>query len=347
MNRRVLVTGATGFIAAETIAKLLDAGAHVRGTVRKLSSDAVDALQGLPGSDRLELVVADLNAPESFHPAMEGIDAVLHMASPYVLDAKDPMRDLVEPAVNGTLAVLQAAAAAPSVKRVVLTSSMAAITDEPDSEKPLTEDDWNTKSSPSRNPYYFSKAEAERAAWRFRNTKNPSFDLVVINPFMVIGPSRVPGLNTSNQIFADLLNGAYPGIMRISWGFVDVRDVAQAHIKALETPSAKGRYLCAGETLSMREVVETLQAEGYGAGAKLPKMSLDCEIGDYVVKLASYTQPKGVGTYLRTHVGRVPSYDNGKIRRELGIEFRPARETIRDTLADLVRWGHVKAASPA
>lgn len=159
--------------------------------------------------------------------------SVIHTASPYVIDVEDPQRDLVDPAVNGTLSVLRSAAKA-GVERVVLTSSMAAISDEPRDDQVFTEADWNEQSSLKRNPYYFSKAEAERAAWAFVEEEAPSFDLVVINPYMVLGPSLGPSLNTTNQLFRDVLTGVYPGIMSLSWGFVDVRDVARAHVLAME-----------------------------------------------------------------------------------------------------------------
>ena len=113
---------------------------------------------------------------------------------------------------------------------------------------------------------------------------------------------------------------------------------------ALETPQAAGRYLCANETMAMRAVVELLATTPYARGAKLPRLGMDCAVGDFAVRLSSYLQPKGVGTYLRTHVGRTPRYDTGKIRRDLGLRFRPAQETILETLADLDRWGHLAAA---
>ena len=138
---------------------------------------------------------------------------------------------------------------------------MAAVTDEPDSGHTLTEADWNAKSSLDRNPYYYSKTLAEKSAWDFMAQRKPLFDLVAINPFMVVGPSLTSALNTSNQIFVDLLKGTYPGILSLTWGFVDVRDVADAHVRALGTPSAHGRYLCAGDTLSMRGLVALLGRE--------------------------------------------------------------------------------------
>ncbi len=257
------------------------------------------------------------------------------------LDTKDPQRDLVDPAVKGTLNVLASCTRAPSVKRVVVTSSMAAITDEPESDHVLTEADWNVKSNLERNPYYYSKTLAERAAWDFSHQEKPAFDLVTINPFLVIGPSFGVGVNPSNQLFVDLLKGTYPGVMNLTWGFVDVRDVAEAHVRALENPRANGRYIVAGETVTMRQLVELLEKNGWGAGNKLPKLGMDCAAGDFAVRLSSYLQPKGVGSYLRTHVGRVPRYDTSKARSQLGLSFRPLETSVLDTLADLQRQGHV------
>jgi dihydroflavonol-4-reductase len=339
----VTVTGAAGFIASHVVRELLERGYRVRGTVRSVAKQKeLSHLRGLPGAaERLELVEADLLADGSFDRAVAGAACVMHTASPYVIDVKDPQRDLVDPAVKGTRNVLTSCAAEPCVKRVVLTSSMAAVTDEPESDRVLTEADWNEKSSLTRNPYYYSKTLAERAAWDFVKQAR-SFDLVVVNPFMVVGPSLAPGLNTSNQIFVDLLQGTYPGIMNLTWGFVDVRDVALAHVLAMETPQASGRYLCAADTLTMRELVEHLGRTGYDK-YKLPKLGMDCRFGDYAVKLSSYFQPKGVGSYLRTHVGRVPRYDHGKIERELGLKFRDVRATIDETMGDLASHGHLPA----
>ena len=251
MSQSILVSGANGFIAAHAIERLLARGDHVIGTVRDArNKDKNGFLTAMPGAaERLQLVDADLNAADPFS-AFVDVDAVLHMASPYVMDAKNVQRDLVDPAVNGTLSMLRAAAKSHRVRRVVLTSSMAAVTDEPDG-RLLTESDWNDKSSMTRNPYYFSKTAAERAAWDFMAQEKPQFDLVVINPFLVIGPAHTSAINTSNQILVDLLAGKYPAIMDLTWGFVDVRDVADAHLAAVNHTAAQGRYLCAASSMSM------------------------------------------------------------------------------------------------
>ena len=340
----VCVTGSAGYIASHVVAQLLARGYRVRGTVRSLRKEKekdIAHLRALPDADtHLELVEADLMKPGSFDGAVAGCEYVMHTASPYMLNAQDPQKDLVDPAVQGTRTVLESCKKAGSVRRVVLTSSMAAITDEPESDHVLTEADWNTKSTLERNAYYLSKTLAEKAGWRFIEEEKPGFDLVVINPFLVIGPSLSAAINTSPQMFLDLLVGAYPGIMNLAWGFVDVRDVARAHVLAIETQAAHGRYICANTAITMRELVELLRASGY-EGYKLPNLGLDCGVGDYVVKLSSYLQPKGIGSYLRTHVGRVPRFDHSKIQRELGLSFLPLKQSILDTLADLKTWGHI------
>lgn len=341
-QKLVCVTGANGFIGAQIVRGLLERGYRVRGTVRSVSNPKKsEHLTSLPGAnEQLELVEAQLLEEGSYDNAVSGCDAVIHTASPYVVNVKDPQRDLVDPALKGTLNVLESSLRATSVQRVVLTSSMAAITDEPP-DRVLSESDWNEKSSLSRNPYYYSKTLAEKAAWEFVEQHKPDFDLVVINPFLVIGPSLSPGLNVSNAIFADLLKGEYPVIMNLAWGMVDVRDVSLAHILAMETPDATGRYLCAGETITLREVVDLLKKNGY-EDYKLPKMGMDNALGNVMVKLMSYAQPKGTGAYLRSHIGRMPRFDNTKIRTDLGLTFRDARQSILDAVADMKKWRHVE-----
>lgn len=321
-----LVTGANGFIAGHLVRRLIARGCRVRGTVRTPAPDAP-----------FESVIADLVTPGAFDAAVRGCDIVFHAASPYQLNARDPQRDLVDPAVDGTLNVLRACQRAASVTRVVLTSSMAAITDEPDGSHELSERDWNERSSLTRNPYYYSKVMAERAAWAFMERERPSFSLVAINPFMVIGPSFSPHLNTSNEIFVALLAGRYPALFDIAWGFTDVRDVAEAHLRAAFTPGAHGRYLCAGDVVDMRAVADQLRREGWDTRGKVPTWTMPRGLA----RLAALTQRSGVRQYLRTHIGRHPRYTTEKIRADLGVTFRPATESIHDTLVDLARWGHI------
>ncbi len=339
-SKPVCVTGASGFIAAHIVRELLARGYRVRGTVRN-NPKSYPFLLSLPGAtERLELIEADLLSSGAYDRAVEGCEYVMHTASPYQLNVKNPQRDLVDPAVNGTENVLESCLKAGGVKRVIFTSSIAAITDEAESNKVFTEKDWNTMSSLERNPYHYSKTLAEREAWDFIMRKRPSFDLVTINPFMVIGPSLGPSLNTSNQMIRDIMTGVYPCTMDLNWGFVDVRDVATAHILAMEKPEASGRYLCSAESLHLKDIVAILKSSGFG-NYPLPKIDLSSKAGSLLMMALSYTQPRDTGTYIRNNIGRTMRYDNTKIRRELKMTFMEIKPSILESVADMQKWGHL------
>jgi nucleoside-diphosphate-sugar epimerase len=338
---QVAVTGASGFVGSEVVRALLDRGYMVHGTVRDpANSTKTDSLASLEGADeRLRLFAADLMKPDGFIEAFTGCDVVMHVASPYVIDVDDAQRDLVDPAVNGTLNVLNAADAA-GVKRVVQTSSVAAISDEFEN-RSYTEADWNQLSSLTRNPYSYSKTLAERAAWDLVESRSPSFDLVVVNPSAVFGPSLVPGLNTTNRIVVDLLNGGvYPAIVALAFPSVDVRDVAEAHCRAAETQSASGRYICSASAISMERTVAVLRENGFD-GYKLPKLKLTSTFGTFVTKQLARFQPPGTRSFLETALGRTIRLDTTKIAADLGMEFRDIEETLVESAEDVVRWGHV------
>ena len=336
----MVVTGVSGFIGSQVARELLDHGYRVRGTVR--SPDRVRSeghLTSLPGSDRLDLVAADLNRPGSFDAVMDSVEHVIHAASPYAVSVDNPQRDLVDPALNGTRSVLEAAKKSGSVQRIVVTSSFAAITDEPAGR--FDETNWNESSSLARNPYYFAKTLAEKAAWDFAAT-HPEIRVVVINPTFVIGPSLVPSLNESNRVLASYTTRQIPGILAWCYGLVDVRDAAKAHRLAIETDDASGRYLCTAGVWSMRQVVEVAKTSDLDL-ARLPSLPLDNAVGTFVVKAAAAFLHPGARSYLRTNIGRQFEIDTSKISSELGMTFRPIPETIIETYRDLRRWGHIDA----
>jgi len=335
MDAAKCVTGATGFISVHLIERLLAKGHQVRGTVRTPESSIATALRSLPHAvDRLELVHADLLEPHSFDETVRGCDTVFHVASPYALTVADPARDLLAPAVEGTMNVLRACLTSPAVKRVVLTSSVAAIVGSPDG-RVLTEDDWNTNSSLDNNPYSYSKTQAERAAWAFMEEHQPDFDLVVINPSAVLGPSHRVSVGPSVGLIRDLMTGKIPAVVDIDVSFVDVHDVADAHVLAAETLEANGRYICNAGVATIRELVEAIKDAGY-TSYRLPRFSLESSVGTRIARIAFMTQPPGVRQYLRSVVGKRLRIDSSKIENDLHIEFRALDDTLRDTIEDLI-----------
>jgi len=340
----VTVTGASGFIATHLIAQLLEAGYQVRGTVRNAQqSEKYQFLRDLPGSEHLELIEGELLTEGSYDKAIQGAEMVFHTASPYALNVKDPQKDLVDPALKGTENVLQSCLRSPSVRKVILTSSMAAISDEPDNHYTFSELDWNQKSSLQRNPYYFSKTLAEKSAWEFVAKHDHPFTLVSINPYLVIGPSLSPSLNTSNSMLLDFIKGSYPGILDLSWGFVDVRDVAKAHILAAEQEHTSGRYLCVNQTIHMRDIIRIYRENGFEKGYKLPSKDLSGSFGTWMMKCLAHLQPTGTKTYLKTHLGKTMHFDNSKSIKVLGLSYRTLEKTLLEAAGDLIRWKHLEA----
>eukprot|EP01125_Pyxidicula_operculata_P019135 TRINITY_DN6916_c0_g1_i3.p1 TRINITY_DN6916_c0_g1~~TRINITY_DN6916_c0_g1_i3.p1 ORF type:complete len:360 (-),score=33.25 TRINITY_DN6916_c0_g1_i3:103-1182(-) len=337
----VCVTGATGFVAGHIIELLLSKGYKVHGTVRSKDEKKIAHLIEIQKKTGGELVLfeSDLMDDCSFAKPIRGCDAVIHCASPYVVNVVDPEKELVKPAVFGTLNVLRSCVHTLSVKRVIVTSSVAAITDSP--KGVLTEDIWNTKSSINRNPYFYSKVQAEQAAWNFVKKVKPQFEMVVINPYLVMGPSHTPILGESPKILADLIKGIYPVIMSLSFGLVDVRDVAKAHVLALEKPNASGRYVCFDNAKSMTQLVDFIKADFPQHSEKLPKTCLSNSLGTATLKFFANFQASGVKDFLQTHLGQTVQWDSSKIKNDLGIEFMDIEDTLRDTINDLEKYGHI------
>ncbi|MCO1658912.1 SDR family oxidoreductase [Pseudonocardia humida] len=327
----VLVTGATGFIAGHCIAELIAHGYAVRGTVRSLSSAKAEHLHRLGGS--LELVEARLDADDGWAAAAAGCTAVLHVASPFPPEAPKDEDELIRPAVDGTLRVLRAAAAGGTVRRVVLTSSVAAVTagNTSDPAHPLTEADWSTPEEAT--PYAKSKTLAERAAWRFA-AEDGGVELVSINPGMVLGPLQHPGLNTSLEAIQRLLSGGMPAVPMLGFAPVDVRDLATAHRLALESPKAPGnRYICAGPHTWLLDMARTLAADLTPHGHRVPTRRLP----NWAFRLAARFDPT-----LRlalAFVGREEHLSSAKAADELGWTMRPTAETVVDTGRSLVEHG--------
>lgn len=270
----ILVTGASGFVAIHTIIQLLEQGYHVRGTLRSLSREAEvreTISKYVQANDRLEILPADLEQESGWEEAMNGVEYVLHVASPFPLFEPKHEDELIIPAVQGTLRVLRAAHKA-GIKRVVQVSSNAAISSGHEGEnKTFTEDDWTNLDKVGAYPK--SKTLAERAAWDFihsaENTNRA--ELVTINPPLILGPVPNKNFRTSVELIRTYMLGQVPGVGRIKMGLVDVRDVASAIILAMQTPEAAGhRFLCSGGVLWIKEIAEILRKEYAQRGYKIP-----------------------------------------------------------------------------
>lgn len=268
-NKPVLVTGGNGYIASWLVRYLLEEGIDVHATVRNPDDDKkVGHLrriaQNTPG--RLTLFKADLLDESAFDAPIASCELVFHTASPFLLGGiTDPQRQLVDPAVKGTQNVLNSVGRTPQVKRVVLTSSVAAVHgDNIDIQRTVkgifTEADWNTTSSLTHQAYSYSKTLAERAAWDMAGAQE-RWDLVVINPAVVVGPSLTSASDSGTfELMNRYVNGSLRmGAPALSFGFVDVRDVATAHLKAGFIPGAHGRHLTVSETFSLLELSRILQ----------------------------------------------------------------------------------------
>ncbi|EXG82057.1 NAD-dependent epimerase/dehydratase family protein [Cryptosporangium arvum] len=241
---QVLVTGGSGFVGAHTVVRLIDAGHSVRTTVRSLRRvDDVRAMVARPGA-ALTFVEADLAADTGWARAVDGCEYVLHVASPFPAGEPSDADEVIAPARDGALRVLRAAHAA-GTRRTVLTSSFAAIGYGTTLTRPYDESDW-TDPTDDLPAYIRSKAIAERAAWDYAAAAG--VELAVINPTGIFGPILGPDYSTSIGLVQAMLNGAMPTVPRASFGVVDVRDVADAHIRAMTAPDAAGkRFLCTSE----------------------------------------------------------------------------------------------------
>lgn len=344
----VLVTGASGFIATHTIKNLLIEGRFkVRGTVRNSSNEAkVAPLHKLvPDAARpLELVDADLTSEEAWKDAVRGCTYVIHLASPFPAPSDIPKNvetELIRPAVEGTLNVLKACAESGTVKRVVLASSIAAVSSglNGESGKVYTEDDWSEEANCF--PYELSKYRAERAAWDFVEKLEDSkkFEFITVCPSIVIGPAL--SIATANNAsvkscISDLLANKVPGLPNINFPLVDVRDVADAICSAMEKSEISNkRFILASETVHIRQIAEIIAAEFKPQGYKVPTKSIN--------KIVFWAYKKtSAGKQVKAMEGKEISYNTDRMKTELQITPRPVKTTILDTCYGLVDVGSVK-----
>jgi nucleoside-diphosphate-sugar epimerase len=343
----VLVTGGSGFIGAHCIIQLLDAGYRVRTTVRNLKREAevratLEA-NGAEVGDKLSFVAADLESDAGWPEAVAGCDYVLHVASPFPASAPKHEDEIIKPAREGALRVLRAAKAA-GVKRVVLTSSFAAIGyGHPPMDRPFTEEDWSVIDGGDMRAYAKSKTLAERAAWDFIKAEGGAMELSVVNPVGVLGPVLGADYSTSILIVQKLLDGAMPGCPRFSFGIVDVRDVADLHLRAMVRPEAAGeRFLAvAGKFLTMREIALVLRDRMGAAARRVPTK----ELPDFLVRLAALADP--AVAQIVPELGKTKNASNAKAKRVLDWNPRSNEEAIVACAESLIRLGLVKDSAKA
>jgi nucleoside-diphosphate-sugar epimerase len=333
----VLVTGGSGFIGGHCILQLLDAGYRVRTTVRSLKREA-EVRATLRVDDRVSFVAADLEKDAGWAEAVNGCAYVLHVASPFPARVPKHEDELIVPAREGALRVLRAAREA-RVKRVVLTSSFAAIGyGLPQQDAPFDETSWSNPNAEDVQPYAKSKTLAERAAWDFISKEGGELELAVVNPVGVFGPVLGADYSTSILIVQRLMDGAMPGCPKMSFGAVDVRDVAGLHLLAMTRGEAKGeRFLAvAGDFLSIVEIAKILKSRMGAAANKVPTR----ELPNWLLRVATLWDP--AVKQVVPELGKKKNATNAKARRVLGWNPRSNEEAIVATAESLVRLGLLK-----
>lgn len=325
MARRILVTGITGFIAKRIAYDLLAKGETVRGTLRKASRGkevrAALAELGPEALDRLSFVEADLMADAGWAGAMEGIDAVIHTASPFPLSKPRNEAEIIAPAVEGTKRVLQAAQAA-GVTRVVLTSSMEAVMHGVTSD-PMTERDWSNPKAPTCSAYTRSKIFAEEAAWEFIEDHH-EMELTVINPGLVCGTPMDRHTGSSVEVVERLMAGKDPAVPEFELPVVDIADVSACHIAALDATESIGkRYICAERFISFPDMARALKAEF--PNRKIPTRRAP----NWLISVLALFDTQIA--LIKPMLGKTMHLSHDAATRDLGVDFVPATEAVLRT----------------
>ena len=337
----VLVTGGSGYVGAHCIRQLLVQGHRVRTTVR--SPGRAEAVRAMlpPGAD-VSFSVVDLTSDAGWADAAVGCDTVLHVASPFPGSAPKHPEELIVPAREGTLRALLAARDA-GVRRIVLTSSFAAIGyGHTDNTHVFTESDWTDPNGPAVIAYSRSKLVAERAAWDFIDKSGGGMELAVINPVGILGPALGPDLSVYVGVIEQLLNGKLPVLPQANWGVVDVRDVADLHVRAMVEPAAAGeRFLATAGITTLPRIASLLRAKLGLAARRVPTRT----VPDWLVRLSARVSPRFATVVPDLGVAREAS--SAKASQVLGWQPRPIEQTILDTANSLAELGLLRDTNGA
>ena len=332
---KVLVTGGSGFIALHCIDQLLEKGFMVRTTIRSESrkEEINKAMDKYPNLDQnLEFHICDLLKDEGWEAAVDGCDYVLHVASPFILEVPSDENVLIKPAVDGTLRVLNACSKA-HVKKVVLTSSVAAVAYGHGAEKTYDESDWsNTGEDSGITPYAKSKTLAEKAAWKFVEELDPDkkFDFTVINPVGVFGPMLTRDIGTSNSLVSRLINGELPACPATHMGYVDVRDVAKAHVFSMLNSSTNNKRIIVSESeMFFVDVGRILNEAGF-------KKSPTKQMPNWLVKFLAIFIKELSG--VTKSLGRRVDTDKSLAKSLFDWQYISAKDSILDTANQLATF---------
>ncbi|GAB3947252.1 aldehyde reductase [Spirosoma harenae] len=338
----VLVTGGTGFVGVECIRQLLQKGYSVKTTLRSLKrkQDVLDMLKegGITSFNNLVFIEADLTNDANWKEAVKHCTYVLHVASPISLRVPKDEAEMIRPAVDGVVRVLKAARNA-GVKRVVLTSNFGAVGySHTDTTTLITEENWTDPAEKGLSAYNKSKVLAERAAWDFMNREGGRLELSVVNPVGIFGPSLGPDLSSGFELLKRVLDGSMKRVPNMTLGIVDVRDVADLHIRAMASPAAKGqRFLAiAGDIMTLPEIAQLLKNK---LGNRIKTISTR-RLPDWVVRVVALVNPTAKN--LVPMLSRYRDASNAKARTLLGWKPRSNEEALLATAESLMKFGALK-----
>ena len=337
-DKLVLVTGGSGFVGLQCILQLLQQGYQVRTTLRTITKKdkVLEALKnnGVQNLDQLSFIEADLTNDKNWDVAMGDCTYVIHVASPITLELPKHEDEMIRPAVDGTLRILKSARNA-GVKRVVMTSNFGAVGySHKDKTTLITEESWTDPNEKGLSAYNKSKVLAERAAWDFMTKEGGNLELTVINPMGIFGPALNADLSSGFGLLKQVMNGSMKAIPNISLGIVDVRDVADLHLRAMVSAAAKGqRYLAlAGGTLSLPQIAKLLKRELSGD----TKNTSTKVMPDWLVRIAALFNKKAKAIVPLLGIYRNAS--NQKAKNQLGWQPRSNEDAILATAKSLLKY---------